>query len=328
MQLIRSLLPGLRDCRTADAVSGVLATQVAQSDPESVTLEGFGLRGANRHQVKYLLARLTAYAMEGCGRRGAVDEYLREVNPYQIEHLFANKPERHRKEVPDPIQFRSLRNQFGGLVLLPSSENASLGAMQLDEKVRRYGKENVLVGVLNSDFHLNFKNLREFIKSNEVEHFMHPFGRQAPMAEVITARQELYLRLCAKIWSLESMGIESIPGYKNPFTVVASEKSTPTLVKSRPKTDVARMVAAGVLKPSQRIVMAHKGQDYWAEVGADGRIRLEATGMLYNKVDDAGCMVRETKTCNGMLLWYVLREDGTRDTLRSLRDKAREENIL
>jgi hypothetical protein len=328
MQLIRSLLPGLRDCRTADAVSDVLAKQVVQSDPESVTLEGFGLRGANRHQVKYLLARLTAYAMAGCGRRGSVDEYLSEISPYQIEHLFANKPERHRKEVPDPIQFRSLRNQFGGLVLLPFSENASLGAMPLDEKVRRYGKENVLVGVLNSDFHLNFKNLREFIKRNEVEHFMHPFGRQASMAEVIAARQELYLRLCAKIWSLESMGIERIPGYKNPFTVVTSEKSTPTLVKSRPKTDVARMVAAGVLKPSQRIVMAHKGQDYWAEIGADGRIRLEATGMLYNKVDDAGCMVRETKTCNGMLLWYVPREDGTRDTLRSLRDKAREENIL
>ena len=65
----------------------------------------------------------------------AVGEHI----PYQIEHLFANKPERHRKEVPDPLQFRSLRNQLGGLVLLPNSDNASLGAMPLDEKVKRYG---------------------------------------------------------------------------------------------------------------------------------------------------------------------------------------------
>jgi hypothetical protein len=103
MELIRSPLPGLRHCRTADDVSDVLARYLAEDAQEQVTLEGFGLRGTNRHQIKYLLARLTAYAMQGCGHRGEVDEYLNEAHPYQIEHLFANKPERHRKEVPDGL---------------------------------------------------------------------------------------------------------------------------------------------------------------------------------------------------------------------------------
>lgn len=328
MQLIRTLLPGLRGCRTAEEVSGVLAEQVIRDDPEAVTLENFGLRGTNRNQVKYLLARLTAYAMDGVGRRGAVDEYLDDARPYQIEHLFANKPERHQKEFPDPVAFRSQRNQFGGLVLLPYSENAGLGAMPLDEKVQRYGKENVLVGVLNKDFHLNFKNLREFIKRNQVEQFMRPFGHQTPMAEVISVRRELYLRLSAQIWSLESMGIDDIPGYKGPFAVDAGDKGAPAPAKSRPKTDVARMVAAGVIQSGQRIVMAYKGADHWAEIGVDGRVSLEATGIRYNKVDDAGCIVRDSKTCNGMLHWYVPQEDGTRVNLRTLRDKAREEKIL
>jgi hypothetical protein len=328
MKLIRSLLPGLRECLTAEAVSDVLAQQVLDTDPKDVTLEDFGLRGTNRHQVKYLLARMTAYAMAGVGRRGTVDEYLDEGRPYQIEHLFANKPDRHRKEVPDTVNFRSLRNQFGGLVLLPYSENASLGAMELDDKVVRYGKENVLVGVLNSDFHLNFKNLRDFIKTNQVEQYMRPFGRQAPMAEVIAVRQALYLRLCAQIWSLESMGIKEIPGYKSPFAAdpVVSTSSAPA--KKPPKTDVARMVAAGVIKPGQRIVMTLKGNDHWAEIGTDGRVRLEASGVLYNKVDDAGSIVRDTKTCNGMLQWCVPQEDGTRPSLRTVRDNARERKLM
>jgi hypothetical protein len=107
-----------------------------------------------------------------------------------------------------------------------------------------------------------------------------------------------------------------------------AEYLAPSGAKTRQKTDVARMVAVGVLQPGTRIVLAHRGEDYWAEVGTDGRIRLEATGMLYNKVDDAGCIVRGSKTCDGMLLWCVPRGNGIRDTLRSLRDKAREDNIM
>jgi hypothetical protein len=330
MQLVCSLLPGLRRCYTADDVSELLSKHVVESDPGSVTLEGFGLRGTNRHQIKYLLARMTAYAMEGCGRRGDVEEYLSETRPYQIEHLFANKPERHRKEVPDPLQFRSLRNQFGGLVLLPASDNASLGAMPLDEKVRRYGKQNVLVGVLNRDYHLNFKDLREFIRENHVEPFMRTFSRQASMAEVVNARQELYLRLCARIWALERMGIDtaSIPGFRDPFAIPARDADASALEKARPRTDVARMVAAGVIRPGTRIVLTYRNKDYWAEVCVDGRVKLEATGALYTKVDEAGCMVRGTRTCDGMKLWCIPGDNGTRDSLRSLRDKARSDKIL
>jgi hypothetical protein len=330
INVIRALLPGLRRCKTAIDVGGVLAAYIANDAQESVTLEGFGLRGNNRHEIKYLLARLTSYAMKGCGRTGEVDEYLSEIKPYQIEHLFANKPERHRREVPDLLKFRTLRNQLGGLVLLPSSDNASLGAMPLDDKVLRYGRQNVLVGVLNKDFHRNFKDLREFAKANGVESSLRAFSPKAPMAEVVSVRQKLYLQLCARIWSLEQLGVDSslIPDYRDPFSQHQDQPEPKADSKAAPRTDVARMVAAGVLQAGWRIVLTYKGTDYWAEICGDGRVRIEDTGAIYTRVDEAGCVVRDSKTCNGMKFWSLARNDGDRIPLGQLRDEARSSGLL
>jgi hypothetical protein len=79
LMLIRRLLPALRTCVTPDDVSRTLASYISSQAEEPVRLEGFGLRGTNRHQIKYLLARMTAYANNGCGRRSDIDEYLTET---------------------------------------------------------------------------------------------------------------------------------------------------------------------------------------------------------------------------------------------------------
>ncbi|MGD0243368.1 MAG: hypothetical protein ABSB59_24060 [Streptosporangiaceae bacterium] len=253
-----------------------------------------------------------------------------EVNPLSLKRLFANKPERHRKEVPDSLQFRSMRNQFGALVLLPASDNASFGAMPLDEKVVRYGRQNVLVGVLNRDYHRNFVGLREFAKENQVEAFLRPFSPKASMAEITDARQNLYLRLCARIWSISHIGLKEsdLPSFRDPFAVSAAATDAPVVDKVKPKTDLARMVAAGILSPGTRIVLSYRDRDYWAVICPDGRVRLEATGAVYTNVNDAGCLIRETRTCDGMKFWCVLDEDGTRISLRARRDAAREAGTL
>jgi hypothetical protein len=310
----------------------VLAKQISEHEREDpVTLEGFGLRGTNRHQIKYLLARLTSYAMKGCGRRGDVDEYLSEAKPYQIEHLFANKPERHRDEVPDLLQFRTLRNQLGGLALLPATDNASLRAMPLHEKISRYGRQHVLLGVLDKDYHDNFTDLRKFAKNNEVEPLMRPFVAKESMAKVTRIRQDLYLTLCARIWALENIGIDSkcIPAFRDPFSPAPNDVVMPTGTalpipsKATVKTDLARMVRMGILQPATRIVMNHRGTDYWAEISADGRVRLESTGAVYTNVNDAGAIIRDTKTCDGMKFWNIRTGDGPRISLKQIREDAR-----
>ncbi|MEU8205560.1 DUF262 domain-containing protein [Streptosporangium sp. NPDC049046] len=330
MEAISALLPGLRRCRTTDDVSAVLAAQLQGEEREYAVLEGFGLRGTNRGQVKYLLARLTAFVQQGCGQHGEVPDYLSDTRPYQIEHLFANKPERHRDEIPDALRFRSLRNQLGGLVLLPDKDNASLGAMPYDEKIELYGRHNVLVGVLDQRYHRRFPGLREFVKAHKVESCMRSFGTKTPMATIVQTRQELYLRLCSKIWSFDHMGLSADDQAKlsDPFLKPEADEVAPPPRKIRLRTDVARMVAAGVIQPGTRIVLTYLGFNHWAQINDEGRITLEGTGGIYSKIDEAGAFVRETRTCDGMGMWCVTREDGEMLSLRALRDQAVAAGVL
>lgn len=114
----------------------------------------------------------------------------------------------------------------------------------------------------------------------------------------------------------------------NPSTIPTNGVSDSAPERSRPRTDLARMVSVGILRPGTRIVLSHRGANYWAEICIDGRVRLEATGAIYTKVDEAGCVVRQTRTCDGMKLWCVVGDDGTRVSLGSLRDKARQTGTL
>jgi hypothetical protein len=188
----------------------------------------------------------------------------------------------------------------------------------------------VLVGVLNSDYHLNFPDLRKFAKDNQIESFMRPFGKKASMAEVTKIRQELYLRLCARIWSADRIGIASsnILGFRDPFSPASNVVSASAPEKASPKTDLARMVSAGVIEPDTRIVMNYRSPDYWADVGSDGRVRLEATGAVYTNVNDAGAIIRDTKTCDGMKYWQVCGDGDIRISLKQLRDDARNAGII
>ncbi|MBK7760321.1 MAG: DUF1524 domain-containing protein, partial [Deltaproteobacteria bacterium] len=48
---------------------------------------------------------------------------------YEVEHIWANRPERHSDEFPQSSDFQDVRNHIGGLLLLPKSFNASYGDM-------------------------------------------------------------------------------------------------------------------------------------------------------------------------------------------------------
>ncbi len=52
-------VPLVRDCNSAEELGAVLGAQLPQLDFDAIL--GFGLRGDNRAQVRYILARLTAY---------------------------------------------------------------------------------------------------------------------------------------------------------------------------------------------------------------------------------------------------------------------------
>ena len=74
-----------------------------------------------------LLARMTDWVEQGHGL-GFVEYISTErKHRFEVEHIWANHPDRHTAEVPDPRDFANQRNKFGDLVLLPKDFNASHG---------------------------------------------------------------------------------------------------------------------------------------------------------------------------------------------------------
>ncbi|MFJ5220720.1 DUF262 domain-containing protein [Streptomyces sp. NPDC088354] len=119
-----TLVPLLRRCRSVAELTTTLGDLIEAdggSIRDAVTL---GLRGNNSHQIRYLLARATAYVEEACQRPHDVLAYL-DRDRFHIEHLWANHHHRVEQEIPDGVVFRSRRNQLGGLGLLMGRENSS-----------------------------------------------------------------------------------------------------------------------------------------------------------------------------------------------------------
>lgn len=119
------LVPLLRGCRTvADVASalGGLARRGGNPVPEAVTP---GPRGNNAHQIRYLLARATAYTDEACKKPSGILAYL-DRDQFHIEHLRASHHHRVAGDIPDPVVFRSRRGQLGGPGLLRVRENSSI----------------------------------------------------------------------------------------------------------------------------------------------------------------------------------------------------------
>jgi hypothetical protein len=96
---IHRLIPQLRKCSTPQDVSALLSAALPTTAFEPVAT--FGMRGNNKAQVRYLLARLTAYVETGCHKPNLIADYLAEERTWQIEHLYANHPQRHLDEIPD-----------------------------------------------------------------------------------------------------------------------------------------------------------------------------------------------------------------------------------
>jgi len=163
-----------------------------------------------------------------------------------------------------------------------------------------------------------------------IERYMRPFPPNASMSEVTQVRQELYLRLSSRIWQVETIGIDSatIPGYQDPFSPSPDEPSTRAHVKVNQTSDFARMVSSGALQAGTRMVINYKDADYWAEVRPDASVQLEATGVVYGNINDAGAIIRATKTCDGMKYWHVLSNGEGRIPLKQLRDEARTQGLI
>ena len=183
------------------ALSVRLLMEVAGLEDGFEGVDRLALNQRNRGQIRHLLARMTAYLELGCGVAGpGFSGYVDRAapKPFEVEHIWANKYDRHKDEFTSEFDFGEVRNRLGDLLLVPKDFNGSYGALPYAEKLPHYDAQNVLARSLGPNCYHHNPSFLQFVQEMQLPFKPYPdaFGR-AQMAE----RQSLYRRLCELIWT-------------------------------------------------------------------------------------------------------------------------------
>jgi len=192
-----------------------------------------------------------------------------------------------------------------------------------------YRSENLLLRCLHSDYHLNNKPIRTFMERYGLKQHLRPLPSNIDLRAAVTMRGELYRWLCGAIWERQALGFPPAPTEPETHTPETSspEPAAPQKRVHAPRkpagrpTDIQMMIRKGVLTPGTLLVGNVGDTDTTAQIQPDGHLKL-TTGDAFRKPDDAARAVTGKRT-EGMLFWQITYPDGTRVTLRQLRDQAK-----
>lgn len=149
-----------------EALNQELAAETERFD----NYDDFFLNQGNRRQIVRLLARLTDYVETQSGRASSYLAYTATEgrNRFEVEHIWADKPDRHADEFEHPTEFRAHRNRIGGLLLLPKSFNASYNDLPYEQKLPHYLRENWLTASLSAGHYEHNPGFRRFVEEAEL----------------------------------------------------------------------------------------------------------------------------------------------------------------
>lgn len=197
--------------RTMQEIRGLQADELAMKlkamlDRESEnfdTNDKLYVHQQNRKYLHRVLARMTDYVELQSGMPPHYVEYVTEKgqNRYEVEHIWANKPEEHVDEFPHPTEFIDYRNKLGGLLLLPKSFNASYGALPYESKLSHYYAQNLLARSLHPQCYEHNPGFRNFIEHSSIPFRPHESFKKADFEE----RFELYKQIAKQVWNPEQL---------------------------------------------------------------------------------------------------------------------------
>ncbi|MBI4506081.1 MAG: DUF1524 domain-containing protein, partial [Chloroflexi bacterium] len=156
------------------------------------------LHQQNRWYLHRILARIADYVEQQSGLPSRYDEYIRDTgkNRYEVEHIWADKPERHGNEFAHPVDFAEYRNRIGGLLLLPKSFNASFGDLPYEEKLQHYNTQNLLARSLHAQAYDHNPGFLKFTQESGL-----PFRPRAQFKKSdLDERGVLYRKIAERIW--------------------------------------------------------------------------------------------------------------------------------
>ncbi len=187
----------------------LLLPQILDDQDETFeTSDPLYIHQQNRWYFHRVLARITDYIEQQSDMESHYMEYVsgERKNRYEIEHIWANKPERHVEEFPYPNDFAQYRNHVGGLLLLPKRFNASYGDLPYEEKLPHYNTRNLLARSLHPQCYERNPGFLKFITESGLPFTPHPQFKRADL----DARQDLLRQIAERIWDPEQLDREMI----------------------------------------------------------------------------------------------------------------------
>ena len=204
---------GIRD-KSVEELSSYLSTILAEQEDTFAQNLDFRLHGTNFRQVRHILARLTYWVDQECGRLCNFEDLVAPVKSkkFEIEHIWPNHFEHFQHLFDHTRDFEVARNRIGGLILLQQGHNQSLGDLPYERKRNAYVThgQNLLAGSLSPLVYENNPSFQQFLKRTGLPFRPYDsFGSEA-QAE----RQELYLRIAEWVWNPSRLDLD---GLKDPL---------------------------------------------------------------------------------------------------------------
>jgi hypothetical protein len=120
---------------------------------------------------------------------------------FEIEHIWADQPERHTDEFAAPTEFLDQRSRFGGLLLLPKKFNASYGDLEYEKKLPHYYAQNLLARSLNPQCYEHNPGFVGFVRESGLPFKAHKHFRKAELEE----RNRLYRAIADCVWNPDDL---------------------------------------------------------------------------------------------------------------------------
>lgn len=193
-----NLVRKIRDLQVAE-LAEVLKNQLSDMWETFDAVPNFYMHQQNRWRVRYLLARITHHIERESSVPSTFDSYMLSnmKKPFEVEHIWADKFERHTIEFGSEDDFHHYRNRFGGLLLLQRGFNQAFGAMPYEEKVNKYIQQNLLASTLHPQTYDKNPNFVSYKNESGLPFRAYP---QTFLKKDLDERQELYRLICEEIW--------------------------------------------------------------------------------------------------------------------------------
>jgi uncharacterized protein with ParB-like and HNH nuclease domain len=194
----------MRDIRglAPEPLAQKLFESLKQQEETFASNDRLSVHQQNRYVLHRILARLTDYVETQSGQPSRYAELVAEgSNRYEVEHIWADHPERHTDEFSHAADFAEYRNRIGGLLLLPKKFNASYGDLTYQEKLPHYLSQNLLARSLHEQCYQRNPGFLQFMQKSGLPFHAHTAFKKAD----IEARSELYRMLAEKIWNPQAL---------------------------------------------------------------------------------------------------------------------------